>query len=153
MESDKALPTGDKETIDFNFALRSIGYKSICADPSLNFDKSEGFIPNKDGKVLTQTGKIDPGLYVAGWLRTGPTGVILTTMSNAFEVAENMCKDFELRKDEDSKSGFEGLGLKNQVVTWKDWQKIDKFEMDEGKKLGKPREKLLDVRKMLEIAG
>ena len=38
-----------------------------------------GIVPNEDGRV-------SPGVYTAGWLGTGPRGVIIDTMNNAFKV-------------------------------------------------------------------
>ena len=35
------------------------------------------------------------GLYCSGWVKTGPVGVILTTMSNAFETAEAIVEDYK----------------------------------------------------------
>ena len=35
------------------------------------------------------------GLYCSGWVKTGPVGVILTTMTKAFETAEAILDDFE----------------------------------------------------------
>lgn len=86
-------------------------------------------------------------------------GVILSTMSNSFGVAEQIVEDIE--KDNilnTSKPGFTKvkaiLEQKNvQVVEWKDWEKIDKYEVSQGEKVGKPREKVVDVKKMLEIAS
>lgn len=37
-------------------------------------------------------------------------------------------------------------------VTFSDWEKIDREERRRGGAEGKPREKLLDVREMLEVA-
>ena len=34
------------------------------------------------------------GLYCSGWVKTGPVGVILTTMNKAFETAEVIYEDF-----------------------------------------------------------
>lgn len=150
MEADKAIATSNKESIKYDYALRSIGYKSVCADPDINFDLAKGYVKNVNGRVLDNNGDISPGLYVGGWLRTGPTGVILTTMSNAFEVAENICKDFKEMQNVEHKSGFQGLNIHN-YITWKDWQKIDKVELSKGKALGKCREKLLNIQEMLEI--
>lgn len=35
------------------------------------------------------------GLYAAGWVATGPVGVILSTMSNAFETGHRVIQDLE----------------------------------------------------------
>ena len=34
------------------------------------------------------------GLYCSGWVKTGPVGVILTTMNKAYETAEAIHEDF-----------------------------------------------------------
>ena len=33
------------------------------------------------------------GLYCSGWVKTGPVGVILNTMENAFETAQVILED------------------------------------------------------------
>lgn len=97
--------------------------------------------------------KYENGLYVTGWLATGPTGVIITTMNNSFSVGDNICKDFQMNKINihTSKSGLD-VNQYTNVVTWNDWLKIDKSEILNGAKCGKPREKIIDIYKMLEIA-
>lgn len=148
----RAVLTNRSEVCDCEMCVTSIGYKSIQADPDIPFNEKSGTARNVNGVV-------DNGLYAAGWLATGPTGVILSTMSNAFAVADKICNDLQT-KDllENEKPGFDGivgkLKEKNvQIVRWTDWLKIDKYEQEEGKKLGKCRRKLLDVGEMLEIAA
>lgn len=146
----EAAATSETEILDCDLAVTSIGYKSLAADPELPFDHQKGVAVNRNGKICD-------GLYASGWLSTGPTGVILTTMSNAFGTADAMCKEI-LRAEPRRKPGFEHVrAILNeghvQVVTWKDWLKIDEFEKEEGKKLGKPREKILCVEEMLRIAS
>lgn len=36
-----------------------------------------------------------PGLYCSGWLKTGPTGVIATTMNNSFDTARSLLEDMD----------------------------------------------------------
>ncbi|XP_018564519.1 NADPH:adrenodoxin oxidoreductase, mitochondrial [Anoplophora glabripennis] len=148
----KSLLTKDRETIKCDLAIPSIGYKSIQADKDIPFNFDRGVVKNTNGKIET-------GVYVSGWLGTGPTGVILTTMSNAFGVADLILHDVQAEKlINENKGGHEEimeLLHKNnvQVVTWKDWQKIDKYEEEEGRKVGKPREKIVSIEKMLQIAA
>lgn len=84
---------------------------------------------------------------------TGPTGVILTTMNTAFTIADNVCQDFknQVLTPNPDKQGLDYS--KFRTVYWQNWQKIDKYEEEEGKKLGKPREKIVEVEKMLKVAG
>lgn len=161
----KAIPTEKKEILETDLILRSIGYKSINLDKDLFFDDKNGLVQNISGRVLKKTltgsdntiddieDKFENGLYVSGWLGTGPTGVILTTMNNSFGVADGICKDFDslLINVRESKPGIDLNG--KRVVTWDKWEKINKSEQEAGAKIGKPREKIVDVENMLKVAG
>lgn len=156
-DSGSAVATDSSETIETDLILRSIGYKGVdvCRpEDKLNFDASKGLVPNDCGRVLCQTGaeKYERGLYVSGWLGTGPVGVILTTMSNSFLVADTLCKDWQEKAiDVSTKPGLNFSRFDN-TISWTQWQKIDQTEVNEGSSVGKPREKILDIRKMLDIA-
>ncbi|XP_055839477.1 NADPH:adrenodoxin oxidoreductase, mitochondrial [Episyrphus balteatus] len=156
LQGNTAIPTDVSEKFQTDLILRSIGYKSVSVDKGINFDDKRGYVVNKDGRVLqknSQEGSIDKGLYVAGWLGTGPTGVILTTMNGAFGVAKAICDDVE-QNFIDTETQKSGLDISDKrVVTWKGWTEIDKYEVEIGKAKGKPREKLIDIEKMLKIAG
>lgn len=158
MAGDSAIATEEREQISTDLIFRSIGYKSVnaCpADESLPFDESRGIIANEHGRVLsknhTEKSKYERGLYVCGWLGTGPIGVILTTMNNSFSVAENLSNDWKQNLiDPTPKSGLEFRV--DRQINWSQWQRIDAFEKQNGANVGKPREKLTDVSKMLEVA-
>lgn len=142
-----AVPTGLFEEIECGIAFRSIGYKSIQIDASIPFDTEIGRIKNIAGKVQDK-------LYTAGWAGTGPVGVILSTMTNAFQIGMLMNKELSITEN---KPGFIGLSkiLEQKgipIVLYNDWKKIDKVECERGKTLGKPREKIVDINEMLEIA-
>lgn len=148
----RSVLTNDRETVKCELAISSIGYKSVQADKDIPFDFDRGVVKNTNSNV-------ERGVYVSGWLGTGPTGVILTTMSNAFGVADLILRDIEAEKLIcKNKGGYEEimktLNENNvQVVSWKNWQKIDKYEEAEGQKVGKPREKIVSIEKMLQIAA
>ncbi|KAI4459067.1 fad nadph dehydrogenase/oxidoreductase [Holotrichia oblita] len=145
----KAVFTEDVEYLSCDLAVTSIGYKSLEVDPAIPFDSNRGIAKNANGKI-------SDGVFTTGWLATGPTGVILSTMSNAFGVAEYIVSDLKKCSIE-SKPGFasvekllEKRGV--QLVFWENWLKIDAYEQEMGKKLGKPREKIVTIKKMLEVA-
>lgn len=155
MEGDKAVAIDDMENLPADLLVRSIGYKSTCVDSDIPFNGNDGKVLNKNGRVLA-TGDnevIDRGLYTTGWLATGPTGVIVDTMTAAFGVGMNVVDDFnaDLIPCDSQKPGLDIKKLR--AVTWKKWERIDKAEIDAGKPLGKPREKIISIEKMLEIAG
>jgi adrenodoxin-NADP+ reductase len=149
----QSVPTDRHENIAGQLVCRSIGYKSISVDNSINFDTKKGRVNNSNGRVLKSgTDEVDNGLYVAGWLGTGPSGVILTTMNNGFSIAQTIIDDF---KEGKIKAG-NGQGLdprKYNAVMWNDWLKIDKVEMEKGKGLNKPREKIHSIEEMLNIVS
>nr|CAD7456832.1 unnamed protein product [Timema tahoe] len=149
----RAMPTDEVDTIECGLALRSIGYRSVKADPKIPFDDTRGRVRNSNGVI-------EPGLYSAGWLATGPMGVILSTMNNAFTVAQTIAKDFKdgVVDPITEKSGFQHVCslLKDKGVQWvsfSDWERIDQVEKERGARLGKPREKIVDIKEMLSIAG
>lgn len=154
-DAEVAIATDESETIDTDVILRSIGYKSINvtdAAENLNFDERRGAVRNVHGRVQRpDDNSNEHGLYVSGWLGTGPTGVILTTMNNSFSVAKNICDDFQNgRIDCDHKPGLEVLKFPS-TFAWSDWLKIDSYEREVGALSGKPREKILTVEQMLAL--
>lgn len=161
LSGENAVATDECETIETDLIFRSIGYKglNVCdANDDLPFDKSKGKVPNVKGRVLklNQTEnetEFENGLYVSGWLGTGPVGVILTTMSNSFAVAETLCNDWkENRIEKVSKNGIDFSQYK-ESISWSQWQKINSAEVANGTKIGKPREKFLNISEMLAAAA
>lgn len=160
LNGDRAVATNDKETIPSDLILRSIGYKSISYDPDLNFNDRQGFVNNIDGRVLRHGSEtdIERGLYTGGWLATGPSGVILTTMNNAFRIAQSICDDFgndQVPQSGESKPGLstgDSLLAGKQVVDWGRWERIDEEEQRAGATKNKPREKFFSTEEMLKVA-
>ncbi|XP_073168255.1 NADPH:adrenodoxin oxidoreductase, mitochondrial isoform X3 [Lepidochelys kempii] len=154
-ESARAVPTGEVEELECGLILSSIGYRSLPLDSSIPFDSKLGIIPNSLGRVQGA-----PGLYCSGWVKRGPTGVIITTMNDSFDTAQSVLEDLQsgLLKLSNSKEGFKSVrsilhsrGV--HPVTFSDWEKIDAAEVARGKLAGKPREKLVDPREMLQLIG
>ncbi|XP_045455498.1 NADPH:adrenodoxin oxidoreductase, mitochondrial [Melitaea cinxia] len=154
IEEQTCVPTEDSEILNCSLAFRSIGYKSIQVDKDLPLN-SNGVVINENGRVTSTDVSNLAKLYVAGWLGTGPVGVILHTMGNAFQVAKLICEDLK-KQGNYNKGGFlEVKSIINErtpVIDWSGWEKIDKYETEEGKKLGKPREKIAYVEKMIQVA-
>jgi len=155
LQQEAAVATSSTERLPSHLILRSIGYKSSCVDGAINFDTRRGRVHNIDGRVLKDDASenVDSGLYVAGWLGTGPTGVIVTTMNGAFSVAKNICDDIaaNVLSTSSSKPGYDADG--KRVVTWDGWRRINDFEIEAGKAKGKPREKIVSINDMLRVAG
>ncbi|RMB92281.1 hypothetical protein DUI87_31393 [Hirundo rustica rustica] len=154
-DSAKAIPTGDVEELECGLVLSSIGYRSLPLDPAVPFDSQRGVIPNSSGRVEGV-----PGLYCSGWVKRGPTGVIITTMNDSFDTAQSVLEDLQGGVLDISPSR-EGFGLVESIlrsrgvrpVSFSDWEKIDAAEVARGKAAGKPREKIVDPAEMLRIIG
>lgn len=139
--------TDEFEVIPCSLGLRSIGYQPVQIDNTIPFDFEKMYVKNVNGKV-------EGNLYAAGWAATGPTGVLPTTMMNAFQVARLMQKELitsEARYHENIVSKtVKDLNIK--VTSYRDWQEIDRIEKERGTVRGKVREKIVDENEMLEIA-
>lgn len=170
------IPTDASTTMDASLAFRSVGYKSVAiaglSDLNIPFDNKLGIIPNDAyGRIITPAagpGNLTaghlPGLYVAGWVKRGPTGVIASTMADAFNSADVIADDWTsgvplLNGDstEGKSTGLGWDGVRNEVeargvrpISWQDWKKIDEKEKERGAKIGKPREKFESTEEMLQ---
>ncbi len=166
----KAVSTGEFTTLPAQLAFRSIGYKSQpipgLSELGVPFDRRQGIIPNDEGgRVLgySEEGPRNrhvPGMYAAGWVKRGPTGVIASTMADAFVTADSIAQDWarglpfvfgSKRKEgwEAVKSEAVKRGLRR--VSWEDWKRIDDAEKWRGEERGKKREKFRSVEEMLKV--
>jgi ferredoxin--NADP+ reductase len=84
--------TGERETLDVQMVLRSVGYQSVPL-AGVPFDERSAVVPNAAGRVLGPDGQHLPREYVAGWLKRGPTGVIGTNKSDAAETVRSLLAD------------------------------------------------------------
>ena len=151
----KAQGMGVYEEIPCQLVFRSIGYKGHKL-PGIPFDERNGIIPNRDGRVLDPTTNAPvPRLYVAGWIKRGPSGVIGTNKPDAAATVQAMLEDAAQYPVWDGLSldlnTIPSLLAAKQVrtVTFTDWKRIDQIEIAAGKKRGKPREKLTTIAELL----
>ncbi|KAK9485589.1 hypothetical protein V1527DRAFT_482841 [Lipomyces starkeyi] len=151
--------TGEFTELPCNVGFMSVGYKTHpLAGLEDIYNDGANHLNNEGGKVCT--GINAKGLYVAGWIKRGPAGVIAETMYDSFETASVILSDFDDGEiGGKSCDGWEGvkadLGgkLDWKVVSWSDWQKIDKAEKERGSKIGKEREKFTNQNDMLGVLG
>uniref|UniRef100_A0A6M2ERD6 NADPH:adrenodoxin oxidoreductase, mitochondrial n=1 Tax=Populus davidiana TaxID=266767 RepID=A0A6M2ERD6_9ROSI len=159
-----AVGTGSYEDLDCGLVLKSIGYKSVPVD-GLPFDHEKGVVPNIKGRVLADTSgdptPLKKGLYVCGWLKRGPTGIIATNLYCAEETVASISEDVHQGEIASAstlpKPGRQGLLqlLDNRgvrVVPFSAWEKIDSEERRLGNLRSKPREKLTTYEDLLKAA-
>ncbi len=151
-----ARGTGETLELETGILFRSIGYRGVPM-PGLPFDDRNGLIPNSGGRIL-EDDKHLPGLYVSGWIKRGPTGIIGTNRADSVATVQSLMDDLPTLDTTSEKSGADGvcnlLQARNvRYVSFKEWKKIDQSEVDRGKPKDKPREKYTYIREMLDLLG
>jgi ferredoxin--NADP+ reductase len=120
-----STPNGDV-TIKCGLVITAIGYQAAAING----------VPYENGKVVNTDGRVSENMYVVGWAKRGPTGVIGTNKSDAAVVVELMIADM----------------LTNQVVVDQSaWQKINEAEVAAGGPKGKPRVKSVKWDELLKL--
>lgn len=79
----RVFASGRHEELPCGLVLRSIGYRCAQLEASVPFDEQLGVIPN-------QKGHVNGNLFCAGWIKRGPTGVLLTTLSDGKETGAEL---------------------------------------------------------------
>jgi len=147
-----AVGKGDFEELDCGLVFRSVGYRGLPL-AGVPFDSRTGVIPNVSGRV-TQDGQVLKGVYVAGWIKRGPSGTIGSNKPDSHESVAAILADIGQLSGCLNPSGVAVLELLNargvRVVSFPDWQRIDAAEVERGRAIGKPREKFLTSAAMLE---
>lgn len=145
-----AVPTGETDVIEAGLVLRSVGYRGRPV-AGLPFDEASGTVPHERGRVR-------PGLYVAGWVKRGPTGFIGTNKSDAQETVASILDDLDagiLRPPVGTRESIAAVvaGRVPNVVDLEGWRAIDAEERRRGEVRGRPRVKIVAVEEMLRVAA
>jgi ferredoxin--NADP+ reductase len=152
-----AVPTDEHETLECGLVFRSVGYRGVAL-PELPFEERRGTISNDCGRVLAEDGRPVPGVYCAGWIKRGPTGIIGTNKKDATETVSHLLEDVregrlahaEAATAEAVDALLASRGV--QPVLYAGWVGIDELERAAGEKLGRPRVKLRTWDELLEAA-
>jgi ferredoxin--NADP+ reductase len=132
-----STPSGDV-TIKCGLVITAIGYQAADIDG----------VPYENGKVVNTDGRVSENLYVVGWAKRGPSGVIGTNKSDAAAVVELMISDLKTPKGAGDVSEL----LTHQVVVDQSaWQKINAAEVAAGEPKGKPRVKSVKWDELLKL--
>ena len=114
------------------------------------FDEQGKTLPNTGGRVVDVRGDPLPGLYCAGWIKRGPSGVIGTNKKDAAETVELLLEDAAaglLARGDPSATAdtveelLASRGIEH--VTYAGWESIDTEECTRGEPQGRPRVKLV----------
>ncbi len=145
--------TGETSVMPCNLFFRSVGYHGVAL-AGVPFDEKRGVIPNDLGRVLEGDAPI-PGLYVSGWIKRGPSGVIGTNKPDSVETVASLLQDLETLTPCQTPDTDAVLSLlaerRIRVVSWEDFKRIDAAEVARGEACGKPREKFTRIQEMLAL--
>ena len=152
----RAVPTDEREVLPCGALFRSVGYHGIEL-AGVPFDAATGTMPNVGGRVLDEEGVPVPGLYCAGWIKRGPTGVIGTNKKDATETVELLLEDHRngrLAGRGESGRTLDELLVERDVtaVVYVGWEAIDALERERGAGEGRPRIKLATWEELLNAA-
>jgi len=155
----RVVPTGeadDGEVIETSLVLTAIGYRAEPVN-GVPYDSARGVVTNDAGRVVGDAGTVVPGVYVTGWVKRGPRGVIGTNRACAAETVGHLLADFDngqLARDLAAPEGLSSLLAAHGAtpLTWKQWQAIDAEERKRGAEAARPRVKFVDVAEMLATA-
>jgi len=150
----RARPTGERSELRCGIVFRCVGFRA-SALPGLPFDEARGIVPNLQGRIL-ESGAPVPGLYAAGWIKRGASGVIGTNRADSGETVRTLLEDLPaLRTRELSAAPVDELlaCIGKRAVDYAGWLRLDALEVSRGQPRGKPREKFTDIAEMLAAAG
>ncbi len=130
-------PEGEK-TINCGLVISAIGYTP----------KEAAGVPVESGKVSNTDGFVGENMYVVGWAKRGPSGVIGTNKSDAADVMKLLVEKLPATP----KEKFDlGASLDAKIVTQPIWEKINSAEVSAGEPLGKPRLKAVSREELLSL--
>jgi ferredoxin--NADP+ reductase len=132
-------PSGEK-VIKCGLVISAIGYEPAPLN-GITYEK---------GKVLNTDGRVKENVYVVGWAKRGPSGVIGTNKSDAAAVIDLLIADLKSPKAAGDINDLIGA---HKVITQTHWEAINNAEVSLGEPLGKPRVKVADKSELLRLGG
>jgi ferredoxin/flavodoxin---NADP+ reductase len=132
--------TGEEKIIKTGLVITAIGYE---AEPLAG-------VPYEKGKVLNNDGHVSENLYVVGWAKRGPSGVIGTNKSDAADVMNLLVAAL---KEPKPTVELSSLITTNKVISQSHWESINAAEIAAGEPHGKPRIKAVSREELLCLGG
>ena len=130
----------EKFTVKCGLVITAIGYEAASIPG----------IPYQSGKVVNTDGRVKENLFVVGWAKRGPSGVIGTNKSDASDVMKLLVEDLKSAKD---KGDVSDLLKDKKFVSQSHWEAINAAEVAAGEPLGKPRKKAVLREELLGLGG
>ena len=135
----KVIATDKTFTIKTGLIVTAIGYDAV-EYPGINIE---------NGRITNIAGHVENNIYVTGWAKRGPVGVIGTNKSDSIDVVELIISN--LREPKVSEGISSLLKSGHEVVDQVGWEKINASELISGEIAGKPRVKEVDWKRLISL--
>jgi ferredoxin--NADP+ reductase len=139
VESGKVIATNDIFSIRTGIVITAIGYDSI-EYPGVTIET---------GRVSNIAGHVEHNVYVVGWAKRGPTGVIGTNKSDSTDVVDLIIENLKEPKISEGITALLKSG--HEVIDQTAWEKINASEVISGEIAGKPRVKEVEWRRLISL--
>jgi ferredoxin--NADP+ reductase len=135
----KVFATNKTFSIKTGLVVTAIGYDAV-GYPGVKIE---------NGRIANIAGYVEHNIYVTGWAKRGPVGVIGTNKSDSADVVDLIVENLNEPKNS---TGIEGL-LKSghEVIDQVGWEKINASEVISGELAGKPRIKEADWKQLINL--
>jgi ferredoxin--NADP+ reductase len=118
---------------------RCVGYRSSEL-PGLPWDSRNHVVPHALGRVLDIDGNHLPGIYVNGWIKRGPVGLIGHTKGDAIETVRSLMEDLPngpVAPEPSLEAVTDFLESRGVAfTTWDGWYQLDAHEKALGEAYG-----------------
>jgi ferredoxin--NADP+ reductase len=147
--------TGEFHDWDVQAVYRAVGYLSSHL-PELPFDHVAGVVPNQAGRVLDLDENQLPGVYVTGWIKRGPIGLIGHTKGDAAETIASLLADADtlaaprFAAPDAILDFLEARGI--PFTNWDGWGRLDAHEKSLGSAAGRERIKVVEREEMTRVS-
>jgi ferredoxin--NADP+ reductase len=135
----KVTATDNSFIIKAGLVVTAIGYDAV----------EYAGINIENGRITNIAGHVEHNVYVTGWAKRGPVGVIGTNKSDSNDVVELIISNLTEPKVSEGVSSLLKSG--HEVIDQVSWEKINASEVISGEIAGKPRIKEVDWKRLISL--
>ena len=139
VENSKVIATDETFSVKTGLVITAIGYDSSDY-PGISIE---------NGRIPNIAGHVEHNVYVVGWAKRGPTGVIGTNKSDSNDVVDLIIENLKEPKTSEGITGLLKSG--HEVIDQIAWEKINASEVISGEIAGKPRVKEVDWKQLISL--
>jgi ferredoxin/flavodoxin---NADP+ reductase len=149
---DRVAGSSERFFLPVGMVVTAVGFRGAPLD-GLPFSAATGTVPNEAGRVVAGEDVV-PGVYVAGWLKRGASGIIGTNRPDGAETAAAVLADLAGRVVPARPDITDLLAARNRVSSdWAGWLRLEEYEGALGEADGRGRVKVHDLESMLRCCA